>query len=233
LSNVFRRSSVIAVAAVAALTGCATFQNTDTVAKVGSAELTQAEFERRAESLGFVTDDRLSGDDARATIGNWIGLELADAADILDAYLNGPVESGITCVFGLAAPDVDTADAWLARLEDGESWEDLAAEVAPDTPNAGRTGCLPTESVAPVADQMADMRVDDPYRVLNFGDGSVVLVRMQSRDDINGYELLQTASVVEPSSLDAIFAELEELEVEVSPRYGTFDRETVNVIPLG
>lgn len=229
----FRRSTLIAVVAVAALTGCATFQNTDTIATVGDAELDQEEFERRAEALGFVVDQRISGDDARTTISNWIGLQLAEAADIVDAYLGGPVESGITCVFGLAAPDAATADEWVARLEGGEAWEDLAAEVAPEVPNAGRTGCLPTSGIEQVADQMADMRVDDPYRALAFDDGSVVVIRMQSLQDINGFELLQTASVVEPGSLDAVFAELERLDVEVAPRYGTFDRENVVVVPLG
>ncbi len=245
LSDVLRpRTALIALAAVA-LSGCATFDNTDVVASVGDAELSQSELERRAQAIdefqllqqqggaSSINDNRVTGDLARFAISSWIGLQLAEEADIVGAYLQGPVESGITCVFAIPAPDAPTADGWVERLQGGETWTDLLAEVAPEAQAQGRIECLPTQTIADVADQMADMTVDDPYRSLVFADGSVVVVRMQALDDIDGFQLISSALTVEPTSIEAIFAEIENLDIDVAPRYGTFDPDTITVQPLG
>ena len=239
------RTALIALAAVA-LSGCATFDNTDVVASVGDADLGEAEFERRARSTDefrLVTsgggappeigDDRMTGELGRATISSWIGLQIADAADIVGAYEQGPIDSGVLCLFAISAPDAPTADGWIDRLDNGEPWSDLVAEVAPDITANGRIECRPTETLPLDTAQIADMSVDDPNRSLVFEDGSVIVIRMQSIDEIDGFELIRTALAVEPESIDAIFAEVERLDIEVSPRYGRFDSETLSVQPIG
>lgn len=249
MSDVLRpRTALIALAAVA-LSGCATFDNTDTIASVGDATLGEAEFERRARSidefrvlvegaagagvLPQVGDNRMTGDLGRATISSWIGLQLAEAADIVGAYEQGPIDSGVLCLFAIPAPDAPTADDWIDRLDSGEAWSDLLADVAPETQADGRIECRPTETLPLDPAQIADMSVDDPNRSLVFEDGSVILIRMQSVDEIDGFELIRTALSVEPASVEAIFAEVERLDIEVSPRYGIFDPETLSVQPIG
>lgn len=233
---------MIAIASTIALSGCATFENTDLVAKVGDVEMSSDELLSRARTIdeiqvaqglpSGINGERVSGDLARNAISNWIGLQLADAADVVDAYLEGPLESGIACVYGIAAPDVATAAQWTDRLEGDTTWNELVAEVAPGTPLDGRAECFSTDAFG-FADQLTDMSIDDPYRAVEFDDGSVILVRMQTVDEVIGFELLNAAQGTEPDLQTTIFAAADDTVIEVAPRYGAFDEASLGVRPLG
>lgn len=228
-----RRRIALTLLTAAVISGCATFDNTDLVAQVGEAELSQDELERRSADL--VVDGRLNADDARSVIRDWIAFQLAERADIVNAYRQGPGESGVACLFVLQAPDADTADGWLGRLDGGETWDDLAAEVAPSTPGSGRIECFPTAEIPAIADELGTLDLDSPYRSVVLDDGSVFAVRMQTTDEVNGFELLEVATFVEPAADAVVAADLASLEIEVSPEYGTFvqnDRR-LPILPTG
>ena len=229
-----RQIAVIALAAIA-VSGCATFDDTDVVAHVDDVEMSQAELERRARASSLVDGDRLSGNDARTTIQSWIALQLADRADIVDAYLQGPGESGVACLYVLPAPDAATADTWVERLDAGEEWDVLVEEVFPGAGATGREQCFPTEQLPEVAEQLAALSVDAPHRSVVFDDGSVFVVRMQTLDELIGTELLDVAVFVEPAAEAVVLAELDQLQIEVAPRYGTFveNDPRLPVLPTG
>ena len=238
-----RRIALFALAAVA-LSGCATFENNDLVAMVGDAELSQSEFEQRARGLDEVAqasgqpsrmnDDRIAGDLARQTISSWIDLQLGAEADIIDAWLGGPTESGIGCIFFITTPDAATSDAWIDELRGGADWDTFVARSPFEAVARGRIPCFPTSELEPfVADQLDGMSADDPYRTVVFADATAGLARMQTLEELDGTELLAVAAFVEPASLDAVANELADIEVEVSALYGRFDATLRRVDPIG
>ncbi len=234
---------VVLAAASLTLAGCGAVGATDVAASVDDAELTVDELAQRAGDLGIVADGRISGDDARVTIANWIGLQAAERSGLVDRYLAGPVDSGITCVFAVPAPDATTGDDWLRRLRGGEAWasiaeesiggESIGEESSPGSAVATRVECLGTAGLVDVADQLAELSVDDPYALVTFPDQTLALVKMQTVGELNGFELLTVAQTVEPGLVDAAVAELDDAEVTVAPRYGVFDPDIYNVVPLG
>ncbi len=226
-----RRTALLALAAVV-LSGCATFENNDVVARVGDVELGNAEFERRAAALDRVVDGRVAGDLARDTISNWIALQLADRADVVDAYLQGPETSGITCFAFVPAPDVPTADRWKDDLDAGGSLDELVAAEAPDFVGNNQA-CVPVNQLGGDPAQVEGMSPSDPNRVFVRSEGIVLVLQMQGIDEIGGLGLLQAAAAVEIGLADAIVADAATADIEVAPRFGTYDPQRLFVIPLG
>lgn len=225
---------LIAVAAASLfLAGCGTVGDADVAASVDDAELTVDELAERAENLGILVDGRIGGDDARVTIANWIGLQAAERSGLVDLYRSGPVESGITCVLGLPAPDAATGDDWLGRLRSGEDWASIVEESPAESVLQTRVECQATAGLTPVADQLAPLRIDDPYALITFQDQTLALVKMQSIEELNGFELLLTAQAIQPSIVELAATSLDDAEVTVASRYGVYDPDTINVVPLG
>lgn len=207
--------------------------DTDVVASVDDAELTVDQLERRADDLGFVVDGRIAGDDARVTIANWIGLQAAELSGLVDRYRAGPAESGIICVFGLPAPDAATGDDWLERLRGGEEWASIVEETDAASVVQTRIECQATAGLAPIVDQLGVLSLDDPYALITFEDQTLALVKMQTVEELNGFELLLAAQTIEPTAVELAAAALDDVEVDVASRYGVFDPATINVVPLG
>ena len=226
-----RRIALVALASVA-VSGCATIENNDVVARVDDVELSNAEFERRAAALDRVVDGRVEGELARDTISNWIALQLADRADVVDAYLQGPETSGISCFKFVPAPDVPTADRWKDELDDGASFDALVAAEAPEFVGNNQA-CVPVNQLGGDPAQVDGMSLTDPNRVFVRSEGTVLVLQMQGADELAGLGLLQAAAAVEVSLVDTIVADAAAADIEVAPRFGTYDAQRLFVIPLG
>jgi hypothetical protein len=219
---------------MAALSGCATFTQDDVVASFNDTELDQAEFDARYTAVAGDPDDgRLAGDPARTVITNWILEQVLVEAGVVERYESGPEASGILCV-GLVRPtDVVAAEALVERLEQGEAWSDLLAAEFPEVPDDGNVSCIPTETLGPLAPQVAGVSLDDPYRVFFFDDQSVGVLRMRRTAEIDPLEIAGIVQTIDPESLEGIGELFEAAEVTVDPQFGEFDPAAGGVVPLG
>ena len=222
------------LACIAVLSGCATFIQDDVVASFNDAELDQAEFDARyTAAAGEPTDGRLDGDPARRVITNWILEQVLGEAGVVERYESGPEESGILCVALVRPADLTAAEALVERLEQGEAWADVVAAEFPDTPDEGDVGCIPTETLGPLAPQIAGMSLDNPYSVFLFDDQNVGVLRMRRTAEVDPLELAGIVQAIDPESLEGLGAVFEAAEVTVDPQFGRFDPDAGGVVPVG
>lgn len=228
------RRFLFPVACIAALSGCATFTQDDVVASFNGAELDQREFdERYAAATGEPADGRFAGDPARSVVTSWILEQVLDEAGVVERYESGPEASGILCVALVRPTDLDAAEALVERLEQGEAWDALVAAEFPDVPEAGDVGCVPTETLGPLAPQVAGMSLDDPYAVFLFDDQQVGVLRMRATAEVDPLEIAGIVQAIDPESLEGLGELFETARVTVDPQYGEFDPAAGGVVPLG
>jgi hypothetical protein len=235
LSGVNRTARLAALLCTGlSLTACATFTESDIAARVGDAELGYDEFQDRLEQISESSGGRVVAENGRAVVSNWVALELARPAGLVDLYASGPAESGVLCVSVVSVADSAAADAAVADLRSGADWAQFAIDTDPSTVLEGRQECLPTSAIGEVADQVSDMSVDNPYGALTFPDGSgAVVLRMQQVSDINGFELLRVYQTIDPDLVDTIVGSGAAADVYIDPKLGSFDPERFGVAPLG
>ena len=229
-----------AATAATAATGCATFTDNDVVAPVGGDELSSDEFAVRSESLlaaqgasggPDVDSERVDGEVARSTVANWIALQFAEDAGVLDQYRGGVEAVGVACVFVLQTPDEAAAQALVDELGAGASWDDVVAREVAGAAAGGRQQCVPLDGLTPdIAEQIAGLSPDDPYRVVS-GVPSLV-VRAQSVDELLGIDLLTALQTSQPELVESLVADAGDSDVYVDPRIGAFDPVRFAVDPV-
>ncbi len=243
-----RLELVLSVAAIAAFTtGCATFSDSDNVARVGDATLTTDEFQAQLTEVGAPSDQLLPGEAVRAQITTWIGEQLADADtpgldadDVAARYDAGIESSGTVCVSGIVVEAGDTAERVAAELEAGADFSALleAENLDPSLGDAGGDiGCVTDQQVAeaPEVDfiqAIATLSADDPFATAplfdQFGDEFAWVVLA-----------FRPFAELSPTDADTVTAAIEaaarfaDADVFVDPRYGTFDPATGEVVALG
>jgi hypothetical protein len=234
LSAVKRSFPALIAAAGLALSGCATFTDADVAARVGDAELDYDEFEDRLAQISESSGDRIVGENGRAVVSNWVALELAGLAGLVELYTAGPAESGVLCVSAVNVADTAAADDAVADLRGGADWAEFVTATDSSVALDGRQPCFPTSDLADLSDQVAGMTVDNPYVALSFPNGAgAVVLQMQQVTQVSGFELLQVYQTIDPDLVDEIVDSAADADVYVDPKLGSFDPELFGVAPLG
>lgn len=225
---------VLPLACIAVVSGCATFTEDDVVASYNGTELGQSEFdERYAATAGEPVAGRFDGEPARAVVTNWIIEQVLADVGVVERYETGPEASGILCVALVRPTDLPTAQGILDRLEQGEAWSDMLATDFPEVPDNGNVSCAPTESLGPLAPQVAGMSLDNPYAVFFFDDQSLAVLRMRTVAEVDPFELASIVQAIDPESLEGIPDLFESADVTVDPQFGQFDVDAGGVVPIG
>lgn len=243
-----RVSLALSVTAIAALTtGCATFSDSSNVARVGDATLTDDEFQEQLLELGAPADQLLPAEAVRAQITEWIQEQVAagdaaavdpdEAAALYDA---GFESSGIVCINGIVVDAEDTATRVVDELLGGGDFAALleAENLDPSLGEAGGdVGCLTNDQIAeagdvPFVEVAAQLSADDPVDSSALFDQlgnefAWVVLEFRSFDDLAPADADTVTAVLGTA------ARLAEADVFVSPRYGTFDATSGQVVPLG
>lgn len=242
-----RLSLVLSVAAVAALTtGCATFSDSNNVARVGEATLTDDAFQEQLIEVGAPTDQLLPAEAVRAQIATWINEQIAsdDAAGIgadeaAVLYDAGLETSGTVCVSGIVIEDRDTATRVADDLASGTDFVELLEAENLDQSlgeAGGDIGCITSDQVDQALDVefvqvAATLSADDPIDIAPLLDNqgnefAWVVLAFRPFD-----ELIPTDVEAVTTAIDTA-ARLADADVFVDPRYGTFDATTGQVVPL-
>ena len=246
MPQVLRRSptilaTILLPATVAVLvSGCATFSDSDAVARVDDVSLTSDEFDARLLELGVTADDVVLLEPVRAEIGNWINQQLAAGVDVAAIYDEGPATSGVVCIKAIVVADEATAGGVLADLDGGTPFADAFTENNLDQSLAATGGavqCLGPQDIElnttqPFVVAAAGLTPDEPAATAPLFDqtgaevGWVVLAFRPS-DELEADEVDQLAGLVDLTDAAA------DADVYVDPRFGTFDPETGTVVGLG
>lgn len=229
-----RTALAVAVASAAALSGCATLTQDGIVATFNDTELDQATFEERyATAGGAEFDGRVLGDTARDVVTNWILQQVLGEAGLVALYEQGPTASNILCASLVQTESLTAAQELVERLEQGESWSEILATEFPEVPNNGNVGCVPTDSLGPLALQVAGLSLDNPYAEILFDDTNSGVVRMRPVAEVDPLELATIAQAIDPESVAGLNEAFTTAEITVAPRFGRFDPDAGGVVPLG
>jgi hypothetical protein len=239
---------VLSVAAVAALTaGCATFSDSNNVARVGDVTLTNDDFQAQLTDLGAPSDELLPADAVRAEITTWIQEQLAaddsagvDAEEAAALYDAGIATGGAICINGIVVETEDTANQVADELVAGADFAELLAaeNLDPSLGDAGGDiGCITSDQLTEAADVQfvqvaAGLTADDPVAVsalFNTDGDEFAWVVLAFRPFA---ELSDTDTETVTAAIDSAVT-LANADVFVDPRYGTFDAATGQVVALG
>jgi hypothetical protein len=243
-----RLSLVLSVAAVAALTtGCATFSDSNNVARVGDATLTNDDFQAQLTELGAPSDQLLPAEAVRAQITTWIQEQVAaddsarvDADEAAARYDAGIESGGTICISGIVVEAEDTANRVADELVAGADFAELLAaeNLDPSLGSAGGDiGCITSDQLTEAVDVefvrvAAGLSADDPIAVSPLFDpegNEFAWVVLKFRPFA---ELSAADADAVTAAIDAA-ARLADADVFVDPRYGTFDAATGQVVALG
>jgi hypothetical protein len=241
VADVIRPVRLAAIALVAAAaTGCATFTDDNIVARVGDAELTSdqlvalmTEVPDQSGVSGTQVEDRAPAELARFAISNWITLRGLDASGVLDRVHEGLTSINMACLKVMQPSDSLQAQAILDRLEGGEDWDAVLAAEVPEAVDRDRVQCLDVSTLPPsLAESLGGLSSTSPYRIVEDG-GQSIVISVQADDELMGQEMLQALQTIEPDTVAKIFIDLQDADVYVDPRYGSFDARRLSVVPLG
>ncbi|MGB0112422.1 MAG: hypothetical protein WBP59_04315 [Ilumatobacteraceae bacterium] len=238
----FRRSLTLPLAllTVAATTaGCATFSDSDSIARVGDVSLTQDDFEAQLTDLGVDESDALNAEPVRGEITRWIQEQLADQPVDTDgleaAYASGIQTSGAVCVAAIVVEDEGTADSVAADLEGGMPFVDALTEFNIDQQLATTGG-----SLACLTDADLEFSADVPFIAASAGldaDHTVAIAPLPDEaGTVAAWVVLNFRPFSELDELDIAVvaaAQQSDVDVYVDPRYGSFDSTTRQVVGLG
>jgi hypothetical protein len=239
---------VLSVAAVAALTaGCATFSDSNNVARVGDVTLTNDDFQAQLTELGAPGDQLLPADAIRAEITTWIQEQVAaddsagvDADEAAALYDAGIEASGTICISGIVVETEDTANRVADELVAGADFAELLAaeNLDPSLGDAGGDiGCITSDQLTEAVDVQfvqvaAGLSADDPVAVsaLFNPDGDEfawVVLAFRPFAELSAADADTVTAAIDSA------VRLADADVFVDPRYGTFDAATGQVVALG
>jgi hypothetical protein len=226
------RVTVIALSAAAA-TGCTTFSDNDAVARVGEVELSN---DALTESLDLAaTEVTADADAAREAVTGWIRTELLNSSELGRRYADGPEAVGVVCLDVAFAQDATEAEALKARLDDGESWDDVVGPLAAAVGFDSHPACQPyapiLDSADPaVTDVISALRPDGSSAVIDAG--GFVVVRLRELVDVDVQELVTVVGSSDAAVVDDFIASIGTADVYVDPRIGTYDALNVAVVAV-
>ena len=243
-----RLSLALSAAAVAALTaGCATFSDSNNVARVGDATLTSDDFQAQLTELGAPSDQLLPAEAVRAQITTWIQEQVAaddstrvDAGEAAARYDAGIESGGTICISGIVVEAEDTATRVADELVAGADFAELLAaeNLDPSHGNAGGDiGCITSDQLTEAGDVefvqgAAGLSADDPIAVSPLFDPegnefAWVVLKFRPFAELNAADADTVTAAIDSA------ARLADADVFVDPRYGTFDAATGQVVALG
>ncbi len=242
--------TAVALASVAA--GCSSI-DTDTVARVEGTEFTQDELDVLLEA------QQTSGnvEAARAEISNWIfettvekGLVtqelLAGLPDdqLIPTYGEGIAIAGVLCPNILVAASAEAGDAAIEQLAAGTDVLDVVADfnIDPELGNAGgRAGCFPAEQFDPATSDTPEVQAlfsvdaDDPYATAPTpgpdGTTAALVIGFRPFEDLDPTEADQVLQALRQTV--GLRLLVEDIDIDVDSRYGTFDVDRGGVVALG
>lgn len=239
--------------AVASLAASCSALDTDTVARVGDAELSADDLEERAIAAGFSVDPAIDSETARAIIQQWIQ-ETAIGNGDFDVEAVGEVtgpraaarfnaglaESGVVCPAFIVTQTPEEADSALAELQSGADFDDVfaASNIDPGlTDTGGRLDCFDRASLVDAADNpevavLFELSADRPFDtspLLDPGGNPIagIVLAFRTYDELQPDEIALVSTALQSSIA------VEAIDVEVDSRYGYFDPQTASVIALG
>ena len=237
-----RLMTILLPLAAASLTaGCTTFSDADLAARVGDSEYGRDELVADLEELGATDEQLASADIARGQVGAWVAERVSEASDPAlaeAAYEKGLFASGSICLQVVATSTQADADAVVAELEAGASFDQVFAASNVDDALAtsnGRIGCLPIADLAlgvdnPLVDSITTINADDPY-------ATAVLPGAVPDDELYVVSRFIPYAELGPDEIPIVTASLGAdalgLDVYVDPQIGTYDSASATVIPLG
>jgi parvulin-like peptidyl-prolyl isomerase len=143
-------------------------------------------------------------------------------------YEQGPQESGLACVQHILVEERAEAEAALARLDAGESFDDVASELSTDAQTATQAGAL---GCYPLADFEANF-------VPEFVEGASDITLGVPSEPVQtefGYHIIRLTPFDELGGNDMLFMRLMALgewhDVTTDPEIGVWSFP--NVVPLG
>jgi hypothetical protein len=236
---VLRRSltALTAVVLTAVASGCTTFSDSDAVARVDDVSLSSEDFEAQLTELGADTSQVVPADPVRAELTRWIREQLVDPEAAGAVYDAGSRESGAVCIDAIVVEDEGLSEQLLADLEGGADFGELFAANNIDPSIAeteGRVDCIVGDQLnaatdTPFVQEAIFLTADDPLSsapILDLEGATVAWVVMRFRpfDELTPEDIAAVAGVIPVDTTGA--------DVFVDPRYGTFDRETGQVVAV-
>ena len=195
-------------------------------------EITEADREQAVETAAASFPNLPEDDPARVIATTWIaGLAALEPTDAeVEAYVadnSDTLSEGLLCSSHILVESIEEAEAVIARLDGGETFADLAAEVSIDPgsgANGGDLGCVDPASFVPEfaeTGMAAEIGVvTDPVES-EFGQ-HLILTREPTNEDLIPLAAAAFAAVTD----ELLRGSLEAATVEVAPQFGTWDPET-------
>lgn len=151
--------------------------------------------------------------------------------ELVEAYADGPLASGVLCVSHVLVADADAAEPVIDELEAGTEFALVAAEFSDDPGSAaqgGDLGCWFTDEfrttfVPEFVDGALDAEVGEPTEPVISDFGAHVILIRPADESLDGLAAL----VASPGFL------VRGADIHVDPRIGSYDSASNAVLPLG
>jgi parvulin-like peptidyl-prolyl isomerase len=170
----------------------------------------------------------------------------APTEEEIDTALEEQTAEGLACASIIVTTTAAEADAAIARVEGGEDFDAVAAEVSPD--QGGPIGCQAEGTNPPALEEvlfaLGEDEIGGPVElgpdVTGTAEPVFVVVKRTApptRDEVTEQLVAAAEASVAESPINAfVIAALEDAEVEVASRYGEWDPDNPNgpsVVPPG
>ena len=153
---------------------------------------------------------------------------ILDDEALLEAYFDEHVEEFTQrCVSVVQFADPAAADEFAAQLEAGGDFEALGTALAPEVGGLADVGCDSTQQLLEVIPSLSEMAEGEISPVFLVGDIPVILrvdeIREASFDEQRDVVADAIAAEIDLAFSEWLETELRTADVEVDPRYGTWN----------
>lgn len=239
-----------ALAAASLAAGCSTFSDTDVVASVGDTDLSEDELLELATAQGLPEENQDDLASLRTVMSGWIEataienglfsnetIEAVTDEQLAELYDQGLDASGVVCVRLVVTESVDAADDVIEAIEDGSDFDDVFAEFNQDptlAADGSTTRCFDSQQIAgndgPEVAVLRSVNADNTTvstpSVRPDGTEAGFVAVFQTFDELDDTLRPQIGPNL------AIGVAVNDLDISVDPRYGTFDPASASVVAL-